>query len=184
MALTSEAAKKVADYATNGRETVNVVQIAVGAARADKRTSIEKHDIEWVLHSSQMSPRPERRIHEQPAVGLVNGLAVTGPNSGALLEIEVLVQERAGNGTLTITGIAEEEQSGSQMRSIKRKSMARSSVENVITVLKRKGLPTGDYDIHVNFPGVRLLMARLPGLPLPLVFTRVLNKRPFQTKLR
>lgn len=153
MALTSEAAKKVADYATNGRETVNVVQIAVGAARADKRTSIEKHDIEWVLHSSQMSPRPERRIHEQPAVGLVNGLAVTGPNSGALLEIEVLVQERAGNGTLTITGIAEEEQSGSQMRSIKRKSMARSSVENVITVLKRKGLPTGDYDIHVNFPG-------------------------------
>ncbi|WMM31279.1 ATP-dependent protease LonB [Shouchella clausii] len=153
MALTDEAAKKVADYATNGRETVNVVQIAVGAARADKRTSIEKHDIEWVLHSSQMSPRPERRIHEQPAVGLVNGLAVTGPNSGALLEIEVLVQERAGNGTLTITGIAEEEQSGSQMRSIKRKSMARSSVENVITVLKRKGLPTGDYDIHVNFPG-------------------------------
>ncbi|BAD65170.1 ATP-dependent Lon protease [Shouchella clausii KSM-K16] len=153
MALTSEAAKKVADYATNGRETVNVVQIAVGAARADKRTSIEKHDIEWVLHSSQMSPRPERRIHEHPAVGLVNGLAVTGPNSGALLEIEVLVQERAGNGTLTITGIAEEEQSGSQMRSIKRKSMARSSVENVITVLKRKGLPTGDYDIHVNFPG-------------------------------
>ncbi|AST97099.1 ATP-dependent protease LonB [Shouchella clausii] len=153
MALTDDAAKKVADYATNGRETVNVVQIAVGAARADKRTSIEKHDIEWVLHSSQMSPRPERRIHEQPAVGLVNGLAVTGPNSGALLEIEVLVQERAGNGTLTITGIAEEEQSGSQMRSIKRKSMARSSVENVITVLKRKGLPTSDYDIHVNFPG-------------------------------
>lgn len=153
MALTDDAAKKVADYATNGRETVNVVQIAVGAARADKRTSIEKHDIEWVLHSSQMLPRPERRIHEQPAVGLVNGLAVTGPNSGALLEIEVLVQERAGNGTLTITGIAEEEQSGSQMRSIKRKSMARSSVENVITVLKRKGLPTSDYDIHVNFPG-------------------------------
>ncbi|MBU8594637.1 ATP-dependent protease LonB [Shouchella clausii] len=153
MALTDDAAKKVADYATNGRETVNVVQIAVGAARADKRTSIKKHDIEWVLHSSQMSPRPERRIHEQPAVGLVNGLAVTGPNSGALLEIEVLVQERAGNGTLTITGIAEEEQSGSQMRSIKRKSMARSSVENVITVLKRKGLPTSDYDIHVNFPG-------------------------------
>ncbi|MCM3547407.1 ATP-dependent Lon protease [Niallia circulans] len=153
MALTDDAAKKVADYATNGRETVNVVQIAVGAARADKRTSIEKYDIEWVLHSSQMSPRPERRIHEQPAVGLVNGLAVTGPNSGALLEIEVLVQERAGNGTLTITGIAEEEQSGSQMRSIKRKSMARSSVENVITVLKRKGLPTSDYDIHVNFPG-------------------------------
>ncbi|PAE14601.1 hypothetical protein CHH91_18545, partial [Virgibacillus sp. 7505] len=61
MALTDDAAKKVADYATNGRETVNVVQIAVGAARADKRTSIEKYDIEWVLHSSQMSPRPERR---------------------------------------------------------------------------------------------------------------------------
>ncbi len=86
-------------------------------------------------------------------VGLVNGLAVTGPSSGALLEIEVLVQERKGNGTLTITGIAEEEQSGSQVRSIRRKSMARSSVENVISVLKRKGERTDDYDIHVNFPG-------------------------------
>ncbi|MFS0787394.1 ATP-dependent protease LonB [Shouchella sp. 1P09AA] len=153
MTLTTEASKKIASYATNGRETVNMLQIAVGAARADGRQEVQLQDIEWVAHSSQMAPRPERQIHEQPAIGLVNGLAVTGPTSGALLEIEVLVHENVGHGKLTITGIAEEEQSGSQVRSIKRKSMARSSVENVISVLKRKGVPTNDYDIHVNFPG-------------------------------
>ncbi|WP_078391843.1 ATP-dependent protease LonB [Shouchella patagoniensis] len=153
MVLDDQAASKIASYATNGRETVNIVQIAVGAARSENRTTIQCEDIEWVVHSSQMSPRPERKIHSEPVVGLVNGLAVTGPSSGALLEIEVLVQERKGSGTLTITGIAEEEQSGSQVRSIRRKSMARSSVENVISVLKRKGERTDDYDIHVNFPG-------------------------------
>ncbi|KQL57571.1 MULTISPECIES: ATP-dependent protease LonB [Bacillaceae] len=153
MTLTDEASKKMASYATNGRETVNMLQIAVGAARADGRQEVQLKDIEWVAHSSQMAPRPERQIHEKPVVGLVNGLAVTGPTSGALLEIEVLVHENAQHGKLTITGIAEEEQSGSQVRSIKRKSMARSSVENVISVLKRKGIPTNDYDIHVNFPG-------------------------------
>jgi Lon-like ATP-dependent protease len=32
--------------------------------------------------------------------------------------------------------------------------MAKGAVENVLAVLKFKyGLPTGDYDIHVNFPG-------------------------------
>ncbi len=153
MVLAEAAAAKIASYATNGRETVNIVQIAVGVARSENRTTITVADVEWVVHSSQLSPRPERKIHEEPLIGLVNGLAVTGPSSGALLEIEVLVQERAGQGVLTITGIAEEEQSGSQVRSIRRKSMARSSVENVISVLKRKGVPTGDYDIHVNFPG-------------------------------
>lgn len=153
MVLAEDAAAKIASYATNGRETVNIVQIAVGVARSENRTTITTADVEWVVHSSQLSPRPERKIHQEPVIGLVNGLAITGPSSGALLEIEVLVQERPNHGTLTITGIAEEEQSGSQVRSIRRKSMARSSVENVISVLKRKGVRTGDYDIHVNFPG-------------------------------
>ncbi|WP_059103892.1 ATP-dependent protease LonB [Shouchella shacheensis] len=153
MNLEEQAAEKVALYATNGRETVNIIQIAVGVARAEDRQTITVKDVEWVLHSSQMSPRPERLIHEESAVGLVNGLAVTGPNSGALLEIEVLVQENSGDGTMTITGIAEEESTGSQAHSIRRKSMARSSVENVVSVLKRMGVPTKDYDIHVNFPG-------------------------------
>ncbi|MDQ0208025.1 ATP-dependent protease LonB [Alkalicoccobacillus murimartini] len=151
--LDEEAGSKVSKYATNGRETVNVIQIASGLSLADGRKRITVSDIEWVLHAGQISPRPEKRIHEEPSIGLVNGLAVYGPNMGALLEIEVNVIPNKHKGTINITGIAEEESTGNQSRSIRRKSMAKGSVENVVTVLRRMGLPTADFDIHVNFPG-------------------------------
>ncbi|GAE34920.1 ATP-dependent protease LonB [Halalkalibacter akibai] len=147
------AIEQIAKYATNGREAVNIVQIAAGIATAESREEITLADVEWVLHASQITPRPERKIHHDSAVGLVNGLAVFGPNLGALLEIEVNVIENKGKGTVNITGIAEEESTGNQSRSIRRKSMAKGSVENVVTVLRRMGIPTLDYDIHVNFPG-------------------------------
>ncbi|WP_332689570.1 ATP-dependent protease LonB [Halalkalibacter lacteus] len=147
------AIERIAKYATNGREAVNIVQIAAGIATGDNREEITLADVEWVLHASQIAPRPERKIYHESAVGLVNGLAVYGPNLGALLEIEVNVIENAGKGSVNVTGIAEEESTGNQMRSIKRKSMAKGSVENVVTVLRRMGIPTQDYDIHVNFPG-------------------------------
>ena len=83
----------------------------------------------------------------------MNGLAVYGPNSGALLEIEVNVTPAQDKGSLNITGIAEEESIGSQSKSIRRKSMAKGSVENVLTVLRTMGIKPSDYDIHVNFPG-------------------------------
>ncbi|WP_332629234.1 ATP-dependent protease LonB [Halalkalibacter flavus] len=147
------AIERIAKYATNGREAVNIVQIAAGIATSENRNALTVADVEWVLHASQIAPRPERKIHSNPAIGLVNGLAVYGPNLGALLEIEVNVLENPGKGTVNITGIAEEESTGNQMRSIRRKSMAKGSVENVVTVLRRMGIPTQDYDIHVNFPG-------------------------------
>ncbi|QOY33997.1 ATP-dependent protease LonB [Anaerobacillus isosaccharinicus] len=143
----------ISRYATNGREAVNIVQISSGVATSENRELIKVSDVEWVIHSSQRSPRPEKNIHNQPQVGLVNGLAVYGPNLGAIIEIEVTAYENKGKGSINITGIAEEESTGNQSRSIKRKSMAKGSVENVVTVLKQMGVPTEDFDIHVNFPG-------------------------------
>ncbi|WNF35951.1 ATP-dependent protease LonB [Bacillaceae bacterium IKA-2] len=143
----------ISKYATNGREAVNIVQISSGIAISENRQKIKISDIEWVIHSSQRSPRPEKNIHEEPEIGLVNGLAVYGPNSGVIIEIEVTAYENKGNGKINITGIAEEESTGNRVRSIKRKSMAKGSVENVLTVLKQMGVYTEDYDIHVNFPG-------------------------------
>ncbi len=52
-----------------------------------------------------------------------------------------------------MTGIVEEESIGSPEKSVRRKSMARGSAENVITVLRAMGVPADRYDIHVNFPG-------------------------------
>lgn len=144
----------IAKYATNGREAVNVVQIAAGIATGDDRKEITLADVEWVIQSSQLSPRPERKIPDEPKVGIVNGLAVHGPNMGSLLEIEVhAMNALKGEGKVTITGIVEEESTGDRVRSIRRKSMAKGSVENVMTVLRSMGLAVEDYDIHINFPG-------------------------------
>ncbi|MGP4080593.1 ATP-dependent protease LonB [Pseudalkalibacillus sp. R45] len=140
-------------YARNGREAVNSVQIAAGLAITEDRSHLTKNDIEWVLHSSQLSPRMESKIHPVPRVGNINGLAVYGPNTGALLEIEATVIPSKEKGSIMITGIVEEESIGSQSKSIRRKSLAKSSVENVLTVLRRMGVPSGSYDIHINFPG-------------------------------
>ncbi|RKD23861.1 ATP-dependent protease LonB [Ammoniphilus oxalaticus] len=145
----------VAKYATNGREAVNTVQIAVGLAITDKRDKVTKADVEWVVHSSQKSPRAERKVHDKPQVGLVNGLAVYGPNMGMLLEIEVTARqtEQPGTGKIAITGVVEEEEMGGGYRTIRRKSMAKGSLENVLTVLKLQGSNIEDYDLHINFPG-------------------------------
>lgn len=140
-------------YARNGREMVNMVQIAAGLAISANRQDIKDDDIEWVIHSSQLTPRYEPTIQEEAKVGIVNGLAVHGPNTGSLLEIEVTAIPAKDKGEITITGIVEEESIGDRSKSIRRKSMARSSIENVVTVLRSMGVPAHEYDIHVNFPG-------------------------------
>ncbi len=140
-------------YARNGREAVNMIQIAAGIAIQEERKFIKDDDIEWIIHSSQLSPRMNKKINESPTIGLVNGLAVHGPNSGSLLEIEVTVMPAKDKGSINITGIVEEESIGNQSKSIRRKSMAKGSIENVITVLRSIGVPADEYDIHVNFPG-------------------------------
>jgi Lon-like ATP-dependent protease len=60
---------------------------------------------------------------------------------------------QAGAGRTTLTGVVDEEEMGSGNKTLRRKSMARGSVENVITVLAQYGLHTSDYDLHINFPG-------------------------------
>lgn len=147
---------KIAKYATNGREAVNIIQTATGININENRKKILISDIEWVLNNGQYNPRTEKKISEESQVGFVNGLAVYGPNIGTIMEIEALVTKVIkGRGKLIFTGIVEEEEIGSKDgKTIKRKSMAKGSIENVLTVLKKyMGINTEDYDIHLNFPG-------------------------------
>ena len=150
------AVETVMKFADNGREAVNIIQTAAGLAEtADDRT-IAASDVEWVINSGQLSPRPEKTIPDEPQIGSVNGLAVSGPNMGMLVELEVsAVPVETGRGQLVVTGVVEEEEMGSLGgRKLRRKSMAKGSVENVFTALKNcMGINPRDYDIHVNFPG-------------------------------
>lgn len=142
-------------YATNGREAVNIIQIAGGLAITEERSEISTADIEWVIQSGQYTPRPDKALPECPQVGLVNGLAIYGPNIGAILEVEANAMPVArGQGKVTVTGLVEEEELGGAGKTMRRKSMAMSSVDNVLTVLRRTmGLELRDFDIHINFPG-------------------------------
>lgn len=140
-------------YARNGREAINLVQISAGMAINEERPFIKDEDIEWVVHSSQLTPKYEKRIYPIPRIGLVNGLAVYGPNTGALLEIEVTAIKAKDKGSINVTGIVEEESIGSQTKSIRRKSMVKGSVDNVLTVLRSLDVLPEGYDIHINFPG-------------------------------
>jgi Lon-like ATP-dependent protease len=153
MEMPEEAVAEIAKYATNGREAVNIVQIAGGIALSERRSGIRLDDVQWVIQFSQLSPRPPRKIPPQPQVGVVNGLAVYGPSLGAILEIEASAQP-AQTQSVTITGLVEEETLGGRDRSIRRKSMARCSIDNVLTALRKTcGLDLSNTALHINFPG-------------------------------
>ncbi|MBM7572001.1 ATP-dependent protease LonB [Aquibacillus albus] len=151
--ISDDALQVLSVYARNGREAVNMIQIAASIAMKEARDLISQSDMEWVVDSSRLSPRLKPNVTPKNQIGKVNGLAVQGPSTGNLLEIEIMVLPCSDKGTITITGIAEEETIGNQSKSIKRKSMARGSVENVMTLLKSLGIPAHEYDVHVNFPG-------------------------------
>jgi Lon-like ATP-dependent protease len=180
-----DAIEVVTKYATNGREAVNVIQLAAGIALTDKRDSITAADIEWVVNSSQIPPRPERKVPPHPQIGFVNGLAVYGPNLGTLLEIEVtaIPIAVAGTGKFNITGIVDEEEMGGGSRTIRRKSMARGSVENVLTVLRKLGFNTSDYDLHINFPGGVPIDGPSAGISMATAIASAIHKIPVDNKL-
>lgn len=145
----------VAKYAQNGRDAVNIIQIAGGVAQTEQRSDITRKDIEWVVEFGQYSPRIDKKVSQGEQIGCVNGLAVFGDCNGIVLDIEVsAIKSGKGQGSIRITGIIEEEEMSGKGHKMKRTSSAKSSVENVLTVLRKfMDVDCRDYDIHLNFPG-------------------------------
>ncbi|MBS2969914.1 ATP-dependent protease LonB [Metabacillus sp. KIGAM252] len=183
MNVSTKGIELMTSYARNGREIVNMMQIVAGMAMNEDRGEVTLKDIEWVIHSSQMSPRFDRKIGLEAKVGLVNGLAVHGPNTGSLLEIEVMVLPAKDKGSINITGIVEEESIGDRGKSIRRKSMAKGSVENVITVLKSMGVDAESFEIHVNFPGGVPIDGPSAGIAMAAGIFSAIHKIPIDHKI-
>ncbi len=178
-AIDERAVEMVTNYTRNGRETVNVIQIAAGVALSEQRKTIQIEDIEWVVYFSQLPPRLEKKINDSPEIGVVNGLAVTGPNTGMLLEIEAAASKAKNHeGSITITGIVEEESIGNSSKSIRRKSLVKSSVENVLTVLRKNGMLTDQYDIHINFPGGTPIDGPSAGISIAAAIVSAVKRIP------
>lgn len=155
LSIDGEALNIISKYCTNGRDVVNLVQLASGIAINEDRLNLSVEDVLWVIENGNYTEIPDKKIKEKSEVGLVNGLAVHGANIGILMEIEATARKVSKRlGTLKVSGIIEEEEITSSNRKIKRKSTAYSSVQNVLTVLNNVfNLDCENYDIHINIPG-------------------------------
>lgn len=153
--MESNAYNIIGKYCSNGRDAVNLIQLASGIALNENRNVISIDDVEWVVENGRYSPRIEKKINAEPMIGYVNGLAIYGSNIGALMEIEATASKvNLRNGILNVTGIVDREEISMQNRKMVRKSTAQCSVENVITVIEEIfNLDCSKYDIHVNFSG-------------------------------
>lgn len=175
----------ITKYATNGRDAVNLIQITAGLAITEGRNIIAVKDIEWVIHSSQYSPRPNVKIPPQPQVGYVNGLAVFGPNMGSVIQVEVsAIPAESGKGRVTTTGVVDEEEMGQAGRTIRRKSMALGSVENVLTAIRKfLSVNPADYDLHINFPGGVPIDGPSAGITLATAIYSAITGEPVDNEL-
>lgn len=143
---------KIARYAGGGRDTVRLVQSLASLAEMKGRNWVGSADLEWVAEAGHYQPYPRQKVTAVPRVGVVNGLAVTGGMGGTLLTVEVKMTKSSAP-HLQVTGIVEEEEIRSPHGISRRKSNARSSAENVLTVLEGFGFDRNQYAVHINFPG-------------------------------
>lgn len=180
-----EAIEIIKKYAMNGRDAVNIAQISAGIAVNERGSLVKTEDVEWVINFGQYSPRPDKKIPVIPQIGVANGLAVYGANLGTMMEIEVCATpNKTHTGRLILTGVVDEEEITTTGHKMRRKSMAKGSVENVLTVLTNQyHIDFADYDVHVNFPGGTPVDGPSAGLTIALAIYSAINNQPIDNKV-
>ncbi len=183
--IETQALSYVADYAQNGRDAVNVVQIAGSVAMLDGRTTITRIDVEWVLEFGHYAPRCDKCVTDCEEIGLVNGLAVSGAREGLVMEVEAHACPcEKGNGSLSVTGIVEEEELEGRGQKLIKKSSARASVENGMTVLQRRfGVDPSRYHLHINFPGGMPVDGPSAGIAIFTAVYSAIFEKPVPAKI-
>ncbi len=183
--IQDQAVELIQQYADNGRDAVNLVQLATGLALIDGGRPICLKDIEWIVSQGQHSPRYKFTPRADASIGAALGLAVSGPGLAYVIEVEVEVMEpiKSRRGQIIITGIIEEEELGKGSHVLRRKSMVMSSIENVRTALSTQtDLRPYELDIHVNFPGGTPIDGPSAGLAIAVSMFSAITKRPVSSK--
>ncbi len=173
--LLPEHAETIGCYADSGREAVGIVQMAAGLAQLEGRKALTADDVSWVIRSGHYAAHPSQGADTESRIGVIHGLAVSGAHQGALLDVEAVVTK--GNGRVLVTGIVEEEELGQEGRRLKRKSTARGSAENVLTLLSGLGYDLSGKDVHINFPGGAPVDGPSAGAAMTVVAVSALTGR-------
>ena len=163
-------------YAACGRDAVNMVQMAAGLAQMADRKEIKREDMDFVIRSGHYPARPEQLAPQENRVGAVHGLGIYGANQGAVMEIEAIAVP--GSGQLHVNGIVEEEELGTSAHTLRRRSMARASAENVAAALRVLGYIQKDRDVYINFPGGAPVDGPSAGAAMAVAAVSALTGRP------
>ncbi len=183
--VSREVLEKIAEYADNGREAVNMVQTAGACALLENRAKITQQDIEWVAETTHCSPKGSVKLTKNEYIGRVNGLAVYGANMGTVMVIEAEAHPcEPGCGSIKITGIVESETLEHRGQSLKRKSTVKASVENAMTILSEKmGASLKDYHIHLNVPGGMPVDGPSAGIAILIALYSAIYKIPVRNDI-
>lgn len=176
--LEEDACNMIGLYASNGREAINLLQLASGIALNKDRKEIIKSDIEWVVENGNYNPKIEIKVSKEPKIGLVNGLGIYGSNIGTVMPIEITaIKNNYHKGKVNVAGIIEQEEIGENSRRVQRKSSAKCSVENVCAVLKSVfNIQLENYDININFLGGIPVDGPSAGISIAIGIYSAINK--------
>lgn len=142
--------KYAADFAQNGRDMVNIVQMAASIAKSGGRYVIEQNDIQWVADSCRYSRMIRNKLTAKTRIGKVHGLGVSGAG-GSVIDIEASAEP--GNGRFKVSGIVESEEFEARGQRMAKRSSAVEATDNIVTVLKNYcDIDCSKYDIHINIP--------------------------------
>lgn len=183
--IEEEACDIISKYSSNGRDAINLFQMACSIALNSNREVIKPSDVQIVIENGNYTSKYDSKIEGEPEIGRVNGLAVYNISEGMVMEIEALAyhaKDRKGN--FNITGIVEEEQINSNSRKMSRKSTAKCSVENVISVLENYfDIDFKEYNLHINFPGGIPVDGPSAGIAIACAIYSAVKKKYIDNKI-
>ncbi len=153
--LDDECKELICNYASNGRDTVSILQTLSSLLELKNKTTVDIKDIEWVLESGHYSPVYNYLINNGESVGRVHALAITHQGDGLVIPIEATASKRKQKSpSIRCGGITENETIKKGNQSLTRTSTAKTAVNNVFIVLSDYLKENMDnFDININIPG-------------------------------
>ena len=185
ISLDDECKDLICMYASNGRDTVSILQTLSSLLTLKNRTTATKEDIEWILESGHYSPIYNYTIPDGESIGKVHALAVTAGNSGMVIPVEAeLTPSSQKTSSIRCGGITENETIKKGYQTLTRTSTAKTAVDNVFTVLKnRLGTQIKNFDIDINIPGGIPVDGPSAGIALFLCCYSILTNTPIPNTL-
>ncbi len=167
----------ISKYADNGRDAVNIIQTSISVAATQNRNKILVKDTEWVLEVGKYQPRYSKKCSKTSQIGIAYGLSVTDASHGYLMEIEATAKKCDKKGKVIVSGMVDQEEIDAHGQKLIKKSSAKESLDNAVTVMKNIiGINTDRYDIHINFPGGMPVDGPSAGITLVCAMYSAINK--------